>query len=202
MDLQFSGDWFSLNIPRWTDVLKPITGKPDIHALEIGSFEGRSACWLLQNVLTDPTSSLTCIDLFAMPDQDDLDALDTTLFSPDSITPASEETFRHNIRAIGADDRVHVFKGSSRMILPTLEMDHFDLIYIDASHLARNVLADGVGSWPLLKRGGLLIFDDYGLHMYKDPADEPKAGIDAFLSLFEHQLDIEHRGYQLMVRKR
>ena len=35
-----------------------------LHALELGSWEGSSACWLLAHVLRHPSSRLTCIDTF------------------------------------------------------------------------------------------------------------------------------------------
>jgi hypothetical protein len=34
-------------------------------ALEVGSFEGRSALWMLENLLTHPDSTLTVVDTFA-----------------------------------------------------------------------------------------------------------------------------------------
>ena len=36
-----------------------------------------------------------------------------------------------------------------------------DLIYIDGSHLAKDVLSDAILSWKLLKPSGVMIFDDY-----------------------------------------
>ena len=37
---KFTKDWFSGNIPLWTEVLAPFKGKPNIHYLEIGVFGG------------------------------------------------------------------------------------------------------------------------------------------------------------------
>ena len=41
------------------------------------------------------------------------------------------------------------------------DINNFDLIYIDASHYAPDVLSDAVLAFKLLKPGGILIFDDY-----------------------------------------
>jgi Methyltransferase domain len=60
----FTGDWFSWNIPVWEKVLSPYKGKAGVRYLEIGAYEGRSAVWMLENVLTNPTASLTAIDIF------------------------------------------------------------------------------------------------------------------------------------------
>ena len=61
---QFSTDWFSYNILIWNQVLKRFVGSPNLSFLEVGSWEGRSTCWLLDNVLLDESSTITCIDTF------------------------------------------------------------------------------------------------------------------------------------------
>jgi hypothetical protein len=44
-DYRFTADWFTPAIPVWKKVLKDYQGKPDIHYLEVGIFQGRSALW-------------------------------------------------------------------------------------------------------------------------------------------------------------
>jgi hypothetical protein len=61
---QFNQNWFTWNIPVWEVVLSPFKGKPDIQYLEVGLYEGRSALWVLENVLTHPSARLTGIDPF------------------------------------------------------------------------------------------------------------------------------------------
>lgn len=47
MNYEFSTDWFSAYVPSWLAALDKLgiflDAKRDV--LEIGSFEGRSACW-------------------------------------------------------------------------------------------------------------------------------------------------------------
>jgi hypothetical protein len=62
---RFTTDWVSRNEHLWTAILQELRGRADIHALEIGSFEGRSALWFLENILTHPAASITCVDIFA-----------------------------------------------------------------------------------------------------------------------------------------
>ena len=64
---QFTHDWFSHNIPNWALWLADFKYKPGLRGLEIGSLEGRSAVWLLKNILTHETSSLDCCDLCESP---------------------------------------------------------------------------------------------------------------------------------------
>ena len=60
----FTSDWFLHNQLSWDIHLEEFKNKPNLNFLEIGSYEGRSTIWLLENVLTDPSSKITCIDLF------------------------------------------------------------------------------------------------------------------------------------------
>jgi predicted O-methyltransferase YrrM len=109
--------------------------------LEIGNFEGFSAIWQLEKILTHPTSSITCIDIFN--------------------DPVIEERFDRNIEATGVAYKVKKIKGSSEKMLRALGLEQFDYVYIDGSHLGKFVLSDGVLSWDLVKPGGLIVFDDY-----------------------------------------
>src|SRR5947209_18253353 len=61
---KFTYDFFSDNIGQWQKDLGRFAGCPDLAFLEIGSFEGKSTCWLLQNILTHETSRITCVDVF------------------------------------------------------------------------------------------------------------------------------------------
>jgi len=38
---------------------------------------------------------------------------------------------------------------------------NYDIVYIDGSHVANDVLQDAVLVWQLVKVGGFMIFDDY-----------------------------------------
>jgi hypothetical protein len=183
----FTSDWFSPDIPVWQKAMEPYRGKPRVHYLEIGAYEGRSAVWMLEHVLTDPTSRATVIDLFDGP---------------------FEARYRANIEKTGAAERVTTIKGFSQIAARSLPMNSFDVIYIDGSHSQDDVLEDAVACWRLLKPGGILIFDDYwyaGEHEASNPADSPgdfpKVAIDAFCQCFRRQLTVIHNGYQLIARK-
>ena len=60
----FTTDWFTTHIRLWKKVLADFKNKPNIHYLEIGVFEGRSLIWMLENILTHPTSKATALDIF------------------------------------------------------------------------------------------------------------------------------------------
>ncbi|HIK57419.1 MAG TPA: class I SAM-dependent methyltransferase [Synechococcales cyanobacterium M55_K2018_004] len=188
---QFTQDWFGRNIPLWKQHLQPLKDQEQLNALEIGSWEGRSACWLLENILTHPTARLTCVDSFEGNEEY------REMLEP-GFLESVESRFDFNIARAGAAEKVTKLVGKSAEVLRTLPLRNFDLIYIDGSHVACDVLSDAVLSWELLKVGGLLIFDDYdfGLREYGT-----RYAIDAFLNSFAKKLEGVHKSHQVIVRK-
>ena len=177
----FTEDYVFDRLPLWTQYLSELSGKEDIHLLEVGSYEGRSAIWFLEHILTHPSSRITCIDPF--------------------FSRMAEIRFDHNLKVSGCSDRVTKIKARSQEALKHLREDNYAVIYIDGSHNASDVRADALLSWSLLKRGGILIFDDYLWNLELPVEDRPKKAIDNFLSDFRSHLEILHKGYQVIVRK-
>jgi len=174
----FTSTWFLGNIPVWEKVLQPYKNKEGIRYLEIGAYEGRSLVWMLDNILTHPTARATAIDIII------------------------RKELLENLRISGAENKVEVVKGSSQAKLRRMQTESFDIIYIDGSHAAADVLADAVLSWPLLKNDGLLMFDDYKLKTEVLPIElRPGIAIDAFLTVQRNKLEVVYSGYTLILRK-
>ena len=72
----------------------------------------------------------------------------------------------------------------------------------EEEHSAIAVLQDAVLSWPLLKPGGLVIFDDYAWQHSREPPLRPLMALDFFTEIYGPQAEIVHRDYQLILRKR
>jgi len=188
-DYRFTTDWFSLNIPVWAAALKPYQGKPGVQYLEVGTWEGRSLLWTLENVLTDPTSQLTAIDpLMDDPGWPQSKDIKGTLFS--------------NIKLSGEEGRIEVIVGFSQIELRKLPLNFYDIIYIDGSHESFDTLEDLVLSSRLLKEGGLLIMDDYPHYGLRGTFDRPKFAMDAFYATFRKHFDVVHYAWQVILRKR
>lgn len=144
----------------WRGLLGPLAGKPNLSFLELGSWKGRSAIWLLENVLTHSSSRLTCVDVW-----------DVNLASPTNtvILQArqagkpinAQECFLKNIKPF--EHKVRVIKDLTTSALKNLaqEAAKFDFVYIDAGHLVEEVKADFLGVRPLLKANSQVFFDDY-----------------------------------------
>jgi predicted O-methyltransferase YrrM len=181
----FSSGWHVRHIELWSEVLADLKGRPDLRYLEVGVFEGRSLIWMLENVLTHPSARATAIDLFGSE---------------------YEAVFDDNLEASGFAYKVTKLAGPSARELRGLELGTYHVVYIDGSHTADDVLLDAALSWDLLAPGGLMIFDDYawpGRHGEPLPAElRPQLAIDAFVAANRYALEIVHRDYQLIVRKR
>jgi len=139
---KFSGDWTTVYTQNWVRWLKPYVGKPDIFALEVGCFEGRSSCWFCDNILTGKNSGLTCVDKFAK-------------YKKRMIEPI----FDNNIVGLP----ITKIKGNSSHKLAELVLQgkKYHFIYIDGDHHRTQVLIDFVNCWQLIMPGGIIICDDY-----------------------------------------
>lgn len=190
----FTSDWFSNNIPNWEYHLAGLKGKPNLNFLEIGSYEGRSTTWLLDNILTDPSSKIHCIDLFSgdLPDND--------MKSDSTLNMNYYQTFLDNIKP--HKSKVNIYKGYSHQILRKFEEEEIlDFVYIDGAHTAYETLMDAVYVEPLVKIGGMIIFDDYPLKEEGGPENSPELGINCFCNTFIKQYEIIHVGWQVILKK-
>jgi predicted O-methyltransferase YrrM len=187
----FATDWTSWHFPNWVKWLHAYRERR-VRVLEIGSWEGRSALFFLNHL---SRSRLVCVDTFA-GGQEHQRAADAATF-----LPQIEKRFDDNIAAFS--NRIEKIKARSSDALPQLAIKRrrFDVAYVDGSHLAADVYADGALTWPLMTRGGLVIFDDYQLKLMPEKLENAKPGIDAFLTAFAGQYRVVHRGYQVAIVK-
>ena len=178
--MNFTEDWFSHNIPNFQTCMSAIPEKKLF--LEIGSYEGRSTCWLLKNGLS-PKGSIVCVDPYGAEGFDKIEA----------------RFWTNTNEAKGSNQVVSLMKmPSGSALVDMLNFKYtFDFIYVDGDHSAVMAYADGTGAWKLLKQGGVMLFDDY---LY--PHEPTKEGIDKFLKDHEGQYDLILSNYQLAVQKK
>lgn len=168
-------------------------GKNNLRFMEIGTMEGRTATWLLDEVLTGENCSLTCIE-------------------PDPPANMYHNLAYHKQKAI-------IKKDYSRQVLVeefASHKEYYDFIYTDADHNAPGVLQDGILCWPLLKTGGEMFFDDYEMEihdpwfyiMHKEFKEHkrlmfihPHVGIDAFLNVYRGQYKLLFKNYLVGIEK-
>lgn len=180
-----SADCFTGVMPNWEENLKQFANLPNVKVLEIGCFEGMASCWLLDRILTHPTAKITCIDNFE-------GVVDRGKNDP-NVRKSVEDRFDGNIEKSGAKHKVEKIKGYSQEVMRSLPLNAYDIIYIDGSHLASDVLQDAVLSWGLVKVGGLIIFDDYHFQFPDRPHCNTGVAIDAFMNVFQDKLQTVYR---------
>ncbi|KAF8622025.1 hypothetical protein AX15_007315 [Amanita polypyramis BW_CC] len=187
-------DWFSHNMEHWKTLFPYIQSKQP-RVLEIGSWEGRSAVFLL-NTLCSKGGEIVCIDHF-------------DLFHSEA-GKARFARMQHNLRSTGKPFRIlseFSFTALMKLLEEEIKVPNpgFDWIYVDGSHEADDTFLDGELAWRLAREGAIVIFDDY--HWDKEPEDSihhPRRGIDAFLVLHRGQYErlSKEESYQVVVRKR
>jgi len=181
--MSFSQNWFESFAKKNFETLKTLIdiNKP-LNFLEIGCFQGNCHLWMYDNILKNSDSKSTVIDPFE---------------KSHTHRESNYNLFRSNLK--NYLDKITICKGFSDAILPTLEKDSFDIIYIDGDHSALATYNDAVNSLPLLKKGGIIIFDDYLWHGLISPAipnahiggtNHPAVGINKFIKDYEGQITI------------
>lgn len=176
--------------------MQPFVGQPHLNVLEIGSWEGRSTCWLLEHVLTHEAAKITCVDTFAGSFEH------TNVFQFDSnYLQSIQERFDFNVGQTGMSDKVQKIVGMSNEVVRSLPFNAYDFAYIDGSHIASDVLQDTILVWPLVKVGGYIIFDDYNFKYPEKPFWNTQLAVDTFVQIFQDKLNVIHVRHQVIVEK-
>ena len=154
---------------------------------------GRATKWLLENILTNKSSKITVIDTFEGSMENKVEGYKiNNLYS----------RFKKNLSKYIKLKKVKSLKGYSYEHLRSFKpKPTFDFIYIDGSHIAKDVLEDAVLSWRLLKKNGIMIFDDYNWSFYENPLLCPTIGIDGFLKIFDGQYEKISMANQVIIKK-
>ena len=152
--------YLSAAVWQFADLDRPV------RLLEIGSWVGASALTFAQAIdaFCAKKGSIVCVD----PWLDYFSAADAGTRGYAEMTDLnqlglSNALFQHNIRFARPSVAIERRRGTARDVLPTLEADTFDLVYIDGSHYRDDVVFDIQHGRRLLRDGGLLCGDDLEL---------------------------------------
>lgn len=180
-EIDWNADW-SATRAHWPAMFDELglVGKPGLQFMEIGCFEGQSALWTLENVLTHPSSQLLIIDPVEFRDINDED---------------QHVRLERHLGRFFANDQAHLIPMRSEDALrgwdnnefqPEAVREFFDFVYIDGDHYPRGVIKDAVLTWPHVKPGGHVLYDDYVYELGGHAG--PRAAIDAFVLWYEHEI--------------
>lgn len=176
------------DFPQWFETtakanfqlyLSDLADKPDVHILQLGSFAGDASVWLLDNILTGNGSTLDDVDLLISPIE--LAHLNLDFNAVEDLYTSRTSKYKN----------VVFHKKNTVDVLKEAPYDHYDFIYVDASHDAVDVLIDAELSWLSLKVGGIIAFDDYEWGVERrSNLRTPKRGVETFHSRRKDKLEL------------
>ncbi len=190
MEQKFEYDWFSFKSSNWKNYLSDYKDKENLNFLEIGSHEGRSCSWLLDNILTHETSRMHCVDIFYDDGYEK------------KFGESLKTRFFKNTKKYGEKIILHEEWSFDFLTKENIKKEKYDFIYVDGNHSAKCVIEDSVLSFRLLKSNGILIFDDYDWNKNNLPPEKrPEIAIDAFLQIYKNLINVLYSGSQVIIKK-
>ena len=182
--MKFTQDWFTSNIGNFEAAKLVLPDNKRI--LEIGCFEGRATCWMLQNMLADD-GVIYCVDTFkGGQEHQDLNLTDLR-----SIFECNVHLRKKPEQLVKVVEKLS-YQALAMLIMAELE---FDFIYVDGSHEIQDVITDACMAFQLLKPGGVMLFDDY------EGTEDMKTAINTFLVTHRHKCKLLTMNYQLAIQK-
>jgi predicted O-methyltransferase YrrM len=183
-------NWFSMGaIYYFNQHLGCFKGKPDLKFLQLGAYTGDASFWLVRNILTGKNCKLVDVDTWQGSDEN------------------VHKTFDWNDVKSVYDSKTAFTDIIIAKQMTTTEYlqdctDAFDFIYIDADHTEKMVYQDADLSWPLLKPGGIMAFDDYTWGDGLIPSElTPKPAIDRFLIDKQGEFELLEKTTQVWIKK-
>lgn len=175
LNQSFQGPIYRL-VDNWVDIV-PIKDE-QINYLEIGAFVGANIYSAVQTYGKNPDSKFYCIDPW-----EDYNEYPEYKNSQES----NYQKFQHNISLLGVKkDQIIPIRGYSNNEIPKFQDDFFDIIYVDGNHEPEFVCEDAVLGFRKLKKGGYMIFDDWGW----GGKDLTQAGIEGFCRAYHKRIKI------------
>lgn len=166
--------------------------------LEIGSFEGLTSNYIVDNILSN-NGKLICIDpLTDTYINDNLTDFDISRNNDEFIYFNDQYTrFNNNVSEHLISGKIELVRELSANVFPEFIIkykDKFDFIYIDGDHRPNSVYIDAINSFKMCKKDGFILFDDYQW-------DDTSVGIDKFLNEYKGKYKLHIKEYQVLIQK-
>lgn len=187
--IKYNANWFN---PSNFEILNHYTNMNNVNFLEIGSFEGMSTNYFINNFLTGSNCFITCIDPWIKYSESTITKMNEW---DNFINENTYDIFINN--TFEQRNKIIIKRGLSCDILPTLDKI-YDFIYIDGDHSEKAVWIDAINSFKILRNNGIMIFDDY---TWNTGNKSPKNAIDKFLNEYKNYIQIISINYQVIIRK-
>ena len=181
----FQGNVYNLSY-KWKTII-PESSEP-MKIMEIGAYHGANVCSYMRTYATHPESEVHCVDPW-------LDYKEYSEYKDKQ--PTNYSIFLQNISKLDPQDvhKIYIHRGLSENIVPSLEDDSYDIIYIDGNHEIRYVLEDAMYALKKIKKGGWIIFDD-------THDNEVNTGIRLFIYVYSQYFDtFKQQNSQLFLKR-
>ena len=179
-------DWSKVHHESWAKLLAQHMDLDNpLRMVEVGCFEGRSTVWFADYLAHHPNSVLHCIDTWMGGEEIERSNLG---FDMSEVM----RTFSSNVSQHPQCDKIRIHVESSERGLAGLMgyNAYMDFIYLDGSHTKRDTLVDLVLALVLIRKGGVIVVDDYlnGMNT-SDLKLRPKQAVDFVVETFDNQVE-------------
>jgi hypothetical protein len=164
-DFQFTKHWFETRnektFLRW---VKPVFEGRPITYFEIGVFEGMSLVWMFQNILTHPESRGVGVDPWLMTaklgSREMRSVMERAHHNLSPWMQAKTQAGKPRCELIRANSCEVMYRAAERRPLAGIGPETLDLCMIDGGHFDVQAFDDARKVLPLMKIGGVILFDD------------------------------------------
>ena len=187
-------NWFEVTAKQnFERFLPEFKDEEQLKFLQLGAFTGDASVWMATNILSDiHKHRLFDVDTWRGSDEPDHKSMDFN------------DVYETYIAKVKPTHLVTAYRMTTVEFLTSdkCRFGNYDFIYIDADHTTVGVLLDAELSWPVLKRGGIMAFDDYTWqHESGDPRLAPQVGIDLFLHRHQGEYELLAKNTQVWIKK-
>ena len=180
-------DWSSIHHKYWKPLLdEHLNLDNPITMIEVGCFEGRSTVWFANYLNYHPDSRMFCVDTWLGGEEIERTKLHFDMHQV-------RKNFFSNVASLKEKDKIIKYIMQSERALSNFFSTHYrgvDFVYLDGSHTQRDTLVDLTLSLSLLRKGGLIIVDDYENNMAtNNPLLRPKDAVDFIVKSFDNEIE-------------
>ena len=186
-------NWFKQTAKHnFEEFLIPLAGQENLRFLQLGAYTGDASLWMCKKVLTGKDSHLIDVDTWEGSDEEAHKSIDF-----DDVF----KVYKEKIKSLPV---MPMKMTTTKYLMRTgnVVQNVYHFIYIDADHTTVGVLMDAELSWPLLKSGGIMAFDDYTWGAEMPPHLTPALGIDLFLERHDGEYETLVVNQQVWIRKK
>ena len=188
---KFTQYWFHDNIALKNELHNYVNINQKLNILEIGNFEGLSACFFSDNYLDHDESKLYCVDPYYKTGT-------VSGITTKCIDENTENIFIENLNKIKNQHKVTKKKMTSDEFFENNDII-FDIIYLDGCHEPHYIKRDIDNAFKFSKKDSIIWMDDYGGNT--TDAGPIKNHIDIILwKDYYNKFKILYEGYQLGIQ--